>query len=191
MRLMPVVALVAVCWVVFVLNNLLWHGHFTQYGIRPRQLGSLAGILWAPLLHVSFRHLAANTVPLLILGGVLCLRSRGEFILVAIGGTLLGGFLTWLGARNACHVGASGLIFALFGYLASLAWFRRTFGTLILSLICIIAYGGILRGILPASPAVSWEGHFAGLLAGIALAWFLAKVERADLAKPGSGSTVS
>jgi membrane associated rhomboid family serine protease len=175
-RFAPILALVALCWLVFVANNLLLGGRLSQYGIEPRRLGGLPGILWAPLLHDSFRHLAANTVPLLILGGILCARSKSEFATIAAAGTLLSGGLTWLFARNACHIGASGLIFCLFGYLASLAVFRRTFGTLVLSAVCVLGYGGMLKGLLPTSSAVSWEGHVSGLAAGIALAWMASKL---------------
>ncbi len=175
-RFTPIITLVALCWLIFVGNNLLWHGHLNQYGIVPRHLAGLPGILWAPLLHASFRHLAANTLPLLILGGIICGRSKTEFAMVLAAGTLLSGALTWLFARSASHIGASGLIFCFFGYLASMAWFRRTIGTLILSAVCILAYGGMLRGLLPTATAVSWEGHIAGLVAGIALAWLASKV---------------
>ena len=134
----------------------------------PRQIRSLPGIIYAPFLHASYQHLAANTLPLLILGGILCGRSRGEFVVVTVAGILLGGGLTWLFARNACHIGASGLIFCYFGYLASLAYFNRTFGTLCLSVVCIVGYGGIVRGIVPTSAGISWESHLSGLVAGIA-----------------------
>lgn len=167
--------LVALCWLVLGANALLWNGHLNQYGIRPRHLGSLPGIIWAPFLHGSWNHLAANTVPLLILGGILCARSRSEFAAIAVAGTLLSGVLTWIFARDATHIGASGLIFCFFGYLASLAIFRRTFGALVLSAVCILAYGGLLRGILPAANGVSWEGHIAGLVSGIVLAWISGK----------------
>jgi membrane associated rhomboid family serine protease len=188
-RFTPILTLVTLCWLVFAANSLLFGGHLNQYGIRPRHLGSLPGIICAPFLHGSLNHLVANTVPLLILGGILCARSRSEFAAIAAGGTLLSGGLTWLFARDAIHIGASGLIFCFFGYLASLAVFRRTFGTLVLSAVCILAYGGLLRGILPAANGVSWEGHIAGLVSGIALAWRSAKPASArkyPAVKPGS-----
>src|SRR5438874_5321142 len=171
-RFAPILSLIALCWLMFVLNNLILGGHLTQFGIRPRHLSSLPGIFWSPFLHVSFHHLVANTLPLLILGAIINARSAREFILVTVTGILLGGGFTWLIGRSAYHVGASGLIFCYFGYLASLAWFDRKIGTLFLSLICIVGYGGILRALLPTSAAVSWEGHLAGFLAGVALAWF-------------------
>jgi membrane associated rhomboid family serine protease len=187
-RCAPILLLTAFCWLVFGVNNLLLNGRFESYGIVPRHIGHLSGILWAPFLHGSFSHLAANTVPLLLLGGVLCSRGWGEFIIVTVLGILLGGSLTWLVARPACHIGASGLIFAYFGYLASLALFRRTFGSFLLSVVCLLAYGGMLRGILPTATAVSWEGHAAGLFAGVVMAWFMAKLEKtpvqADLKSP-------
>ena len=96
---------------------------------------------------------------------------------MTVAGILLGGGLTWLFARNACHIGASGLIFCYFGYLASLAWFHRTFGTLLLSVVCVIGYGGIVRGIVPTSAGISWESHLSGLVAGVALASLMAKLK--------------
>jgi membrane associated rhomboid family serine protease len=170
-RFLPILAFVGFCWLILLANGLLWSGHLNQFGIIPRSREGLAGIVCAPFLHASVRHLAANTVPLLVLGAILCARSRSEFLMVAVAGTLLTGGLTWIFARSASHIGASGLIFCFFGYLASLALFRRTFGTLLLSVACIVLYGGIVKGIMPTSMPVSWEGHLAGLISGVVLAW--------------------
>src|SRR5215470_8667556 len=172
-RFTPILALVALCWIVFAVNNVMFHMELNQYGIIPRRISSLPGILFAPFLHSSLSHIAANSLPLLILGAILCARSKGEFIVVSVCGMLFGGGLTWLFARHAAHIGASGLVFCYFGYLSSLAYFRRSMGTLLLSVICIVAYGGMIRGILPTSAAVSWEGHLAGLLTGIGAGWFM------------------
>jgi membrane associated rhomboid family serine protease len=169
-RFYPILVLTATVWLVFLLNNLLWAGHLTAHGIVPRYVASLPGILWAPFLHVSYEHLAANTLPLLVLGCVLCARSPREFLQVTILGILLSGTLTWLLARPACHVGASGLIFCYFGFLTSRAWFERTLTTFCVSLLCLVFYGGILVGVLPRSGPVSWESHAAGLVTGIVLA---------------------
>ena len=189
-RFTPILALTAACWLVFALNNLIWQGHLAQHGIIPRHLAGLTGILWAPFLHASFQHLAANTVPLLVLGAIICARGKGEFALVTVGGILLGGILTWLFARSADHIGASGLIFCYFGYVASLAWFNRTFGTLCLSVVCILAYGGMIKGILPTLTPISWEGHLAGLVAGVALGSLMSKPKQEPTApaNPGPGN---
>jgi membrane associated rhomboid family serine protease len=192
-RLAPILAVVGLCWLMFVINNLLWHGRLSDHGIIPRHLGSLPAIVWAPFLHTSFGHLAANTIPLLVLGGILCMRSRGEFVTVTILGILFGGALTWLVARGASHVGASGLVFCFFGYLGSLAYFRRTIGTLLVSLACVLFYGGMLRGIVPTSTPISWEGHLAGFLVGIAMAWAASRFDKTPVAAatPEAATAVS
>ena len=177
-RFIPIILLTTSCWLVFLVNNVMLGGSFDCYGIAPRQISGLPGIVFAPFLHGSYQHLAANTLPLLILGSIICGRSRGEFVVVTVTGILLGGSLTWLFARSACHIGASGLIFCYFGYLASLAWFNRTFGTLLLSVVCIVAYGGLVRGIVPTAAGISWESHLAGLAAGVAIAALMGKLEK-------------
>lgn len=185
-RFIPIVVMTALCWVVVLFDQVFWHGHLGQHGIVPRHLAGLPGILWAPFLHGSFTHMAANSLPLLVLGGVICARARSEFILVTIGGTLLSGALTWIIGRNGSHIGASGLIFCFFGYLISLACFDRKLGTLLLSVACIVVYGGMLRGLAPTAGPVSWEGHLAGVAAGVTLAWFLAKVKRTPIGEPAA-----
>jgi len=76
-RFAPILSLTLLCWAIFVLNNLLWGGHLNGYGITPRHVAGLPGILWSPFLHGSFEHIAANTLPLLVLGGILCARGSG------------------------------------------------------------------------------------------------------------------
>ena len=188
-RFFPILALTAVCWLVLAANAFLWHGQLNEYGIVPRRMQGLPGILWAPFLHASVQHLVANTVPMLILGGIICGRSPAEFVRVTIGGIALGGGLTWLIARPASHIGASGLIFCFFGYLASLAYFQRTFGALLLSVVCILGYGGIIRGVVPTSGPISWEAHASGLVAGIILASATAKSARSGRANLFSGAS--
>ena len=190
-RFTPIIVLTALCWGVFLVNNVILGGALLGYGIVPRHLSSLPGIIWAPFLHESLAHIAANTVPLAVLGAIVCARGRSEFMLVTIFGILLTGGLTWVFARTACHVGASGLIFCYFGYLASLAWFNRTVGTLLLSLVCLVAYGGIIRGVLPGVPGISWESHFAGLVSGVTLAWFTAKLNKTPLGEGGTTAGVA
>jgi membrane associated rhomboid family serine protease len=172
------------CWLVFLINNVFWNGHLISHGILPRHFSSLPGIIWAPFLHSSFQHLTANTLPLLILGGIICARSRNQFMAVTVAGIIMGGGLTWLFGRRAFHVGASGLIFCYFGYLISRAWFDRKILSFCVSILCLIGYGGILKGILPTSAAVSWEGHLAGLISGVAVAWLGSRAYKAEATAP-------
>src|SRR5882724_10063853 len=81
-RFVPILAMSSLCWVLLIFDQVLWQGQLAQHGIVPRHLSSLPGILWSPFLHGSFRHLAANSPPLFILGAFICARSKGEFIAV-------------------------------------------------------------------------------------------------------------
>jgi len=109
----------------------------------------------------------ANTIPFIVLGGLVALRGVGVFLELSLLVTLLGGAAVWLFGRPSFHVGASGLIFGYFGFIIARGWFHRSFGSLVIASITLILYGGILWGLLPTYTYVSWEGHLCGLLAGI------------------------
>ena len=158
------------CWLVFLVNNLLLGGRFSHLGIVPRTVSGLSGILLAPLLHASFHHILANTVPLLMLGGIISFRSPATYVSVTVAGTIISGTLIWLLARPGCHLGASGLVFCYFGYVIGLAWFQRTIVHILLAIACGVVYGGLIWGLSPFQSGVSWEAHGAGLVAGILLA---------------------
>ena len=52
--------------------------------VVPRRLAGLSGVLSAPLVHGSFAHLAANTLPLLILGGLVLTRGVAYYVKVTL-----------------------------------------------------------------------------------------------------------
>jgi membrane associated rhomboid family serine protease len=141
------------------------------YGIRPRTLAGLWGIALAPWLHGSFGHLAANTVPFLVFGTLIAGRGLGEFVLVSLGIALLGGFGVWLiGSPHSVHIGVSGVIFGYFAYLLTIGWVERHFAWIALSIVIAFFYGGLIVGVLPSMPGISWESHLCGFLAGIFVA---------------------
>lgn len=132
----------------------------------PRRIDGLPGILTAPLVHGSFAHLAANTVPLLVLGGMVAVRGVARYLTVTLAVTVLGGLGVWTLARNAAHVGASGLIFGYFGFLVARGYYDRSPGAIAVSVVVAVVYGGMIAGVLPRDGQVSWEAHLFGLLAG-------------------------
>jgi membrane associated rhomboid family serine protease len=170
-KLFPVLVFVGLCWLVFVVNNVMCRGYFSHYGIVPRTILGLRGILVAPFLHASFAHILANTVPLLILGSVIALRSPRAYVGITLIGAILSGAFTWLLARPGCHIGASGLVFCYFGYILEHAWLQRTPVNIVLAVGCGFLYGGLIWGLSPFQTGVSWEGHVTGLIAGLILAW--------------------
>jgi len=144
-----------------------------RFGIIPRQADGLPGILWAPFFHANFSHFAANLPPFLVMGFLVLRRGDLHFLQVVAGTALLGGLLVWLLARKAAHMGMSGVIFGLLGYLVMIAWFTRTANDLLIAGGVLLVYGSMLGGIAPARNGTSWESHLFGLLAGGGMAWWL------------------
>ena len=162
----PVLTLVAIIWIVEIVNFLLGHS-LTTYGVLPRSSNGLIGIFLSPFIHAGFWHAVSNTVPLLILGGLTLAADKARFLMTTVAIILLSGTLVWLFARNSYHVGASGLVFGYFGALITQAIIERSLKSIVLAMITITLYGGLLWGILPLRSYISFEGHFFGLIAGI------------------------
>lgn len=174
-RALALFALIAVLWIVRAVGAIV-PGHFLSAGIVPRDVGSLAGILTAPFIHVSFRHLIANSVPLLVLGTLVLLRGLTELAVVVVLSILIGGAGTWLfGASGSDHVGASGIVLGLMGYLLFRAAFDRRISSIVITLVVVFSYGTALALSLVPQEDISWTGHFFGLVGGITAARLLAR----------------
>lgn len=165
-----VIAFVALLWALAVFNFASsWFGFdLRQYGIFPRTASGLWGIPLHVFIHANFGHLAANSVPLLILGGLSSFRGRGAVFALSAFVVIIGGSLVWLMGREAIHIGASGLVFGYFGYLVGRGFYQPGVLSVLVAVVVIFFYGwSILFGVLPSSPFVSWEGHLFGLIAGV------------------------
>ncbi|RNL85412.1 rhomboid family intramembrane serine protease [Sinomicrobium pectinilyticum] len=153
---------------------------FSDYGILPRKISGLRGILFSPFIHGSIKHLYNNTFPLLILGIILLYFYGRHSLSVMLYGTLLTGFLTWIVGREAYHIGASGLIYMLSSFIFFKGIFTRYYRLIALSLLVVFLYGSLLWYIFPIDEEISWEGHLAGFITGFILAVFI----RGKLPKP-------
>ncbi len=171
-ELRGILLFIGVIWLVFLLDRVL---PLEVFALWPRRLSGLPGILASPFLHLDLQHILANTIPLLVL---LCLLAgsransgRTVVILVVLSGSLL-----WLFGRPVPVIGASGLVFALIGFLILSGFLERRFVALLVSAFVAFSYGGtLLLGVLPGQPGVSWDGHLFGALGGALAAWFLAR----------------
>ncbi len=170
-------SLVVLLWVIEFADQLVFRGALDfWFGIHPRTLSGLWGILFAPFLHGNFAHLFANTVPLVTLGWLVMLRKTSDWFVVSAIVALCGGLGTWLiGASGSTHIGASGVIFGYFGFLLLRGYFERSFVAIAFSILVTILYGSIIWGVLPTQPGISWEGHLFGFLGGVLAAWLLAE----------------
>jgi len=170
---------VAIFWILEILDQFVFHHTLDGYGIRPHSLIGLRGILFAPFLHGGFGHLIANTVPFLILGWLVMIQETSDFWIVTLITMLVGGVGTWiLGAPNSVHIGASSLIFGYLGFLLLRGYFQRNIASILLSLVVGFLYGGLIWGVLPTQPGISWQGHLFGFLGGVLSAKLIAKEKR-------------
>jgi len=168
----PVLVMLAIMWIEEIVDVPL-HGHLDRFGIRPRRLDGLDGILFSPFLHNGFGHLIANTVPFLLLGGAIALGNRTHFLQVTSIAGLVGGVGTWLtGGSHTLVIGASGLVFGYLTYLVSRGVFARKASYILGGLVVLLVYGGVLWGLLPR-PGISWQGHLFGALGGVVAAWLI------------------
>lgn len=165
----------ALLWATELVDQLAFHGALDAYGVHPREASGLVGVLTHPFLHGGFDHLLSNSVGLIGLGWLVAARGVRRWIAVTLAGVLLGGLGMWtFGQPDSVHIGASGVVFAYFGYLLLAGFFERSFGAIFLSIVVGLLYGGMIFGVLPGQLGISWEGHLFGFLGGALMAWLLA-----------------
>ena len=171
---------VALIWIVELMDWVILKGALDAYGVQPRTVDGLRGILFMPFLHRGFGHLLANTIPIIILGWLVMVRRTADIFLVAAVTILVSGLGVWLfGGSNSIHVGASGLIFGFFGFLLARAYFERSLAAIVLAVVVFLLYGGIIWGVLPGQNGVSWQGHLFGFMGGVLAAYLMSARRRA------------
>jgi len=162
----------ALLWLI-KLADLIFGFDLFQYGILPRRSDGLMGIVWAPLIHGSISHVFANTAPIIILGTTLLYGypKSAKIVIPAIcAGSGVG---VWLFARSAYHIGASGLTFGMMFFVFTMGVLRWDRRAITLSLLVFFLYGGMIWGIFPVAPEISFESHFFGAVTGVVFAFLL------------------
>jgi membrane associated rhomboid family serine protease len=165
---------VAVLWLFFGIEQ--YYGiSLSQYGVKPRSLKGLRGILFSPFLHGSIEHITNNSISLWVLLFYFHLLFRKLLFNVVLFSWIATGLWVWISARDSYHIGASGLLYSLFGFLFLMGFLKRQKRLMGLSFLVIMSYGGMVWGIFPIEEGVSWESHFWGLTAGVLAAIYYRK----------------
>jgi membrane associated rhomboid family serine protease len=164
----------ALLWGLEIVDTVM-SGRLDAYGIRPRAVSGLDGILFAPFLHAGFGHLLSNSLVFAVLGVIAYVAvSVGRFLGVILFTGLSSGLGAWLfGEPNTLVIGASGVIFGLLGFLLFRGLAERSAGAITVSIMMLLIYGGTISGILPGTPYVSWQAHLFGFLGGAGAAFLL------------------
>lgn len=172
--------LTALLYVVEVVDSLSGERLAQAGGIVPRTVDGLDGVLFAPVLHGTWAHLLGNTVPFAVLGFLALAAGLRRFLLVTALIWLGSGAAVWLTAGAGTYtVGASGVVFGWLAFLLVRGFFARSLRQVLLAVVLFAVWGGILLGVLPGQPGVSWQGHLFGALFGVLAAWLVARGDRA------------
>jgi len=165
---------VAVLWLLEAVDVASGHD-LDRLGIRPRSGEGLLGVVLAPLLHFGWGHLESNTIPALVLAFLVLLSGVGRGLAATAVIWIVSGLGVWLvSPGNSITAGASVLIFGWLVYLMVRGLFNRRIGQIVLGVVLMVMYGGLLLGVLPGQPGVSWQGHLFGAVGGALAAWLLA-----------------
>ncbi|WP_373479536.1 rhomboid family intramembrane serine protease [Geminocystis sp.] len=167
---------IAIFWIIEIVNQMFFGDRLDYFGIIPRSVVGLRGIILAPFLHADFPHLIANTLPFAVLGWLVMLQETSDFYIVSLCSILVSGIGVWLFAQtNSITVGASGVIFGYFGFLIMRSYFQKNTRSIAISLLVFFLYGGMIWGVLPSNPHISWLAHLFGFLGGIWAAKLIAR----------------
>jgi membrane associated rhomboid family serine protease len=159
--------LVALMWLVRAIDSFDNDGvSVAGWGIIPRALGGLSGILVAPIVHADWDHLLANTVPLLVLGILIALRGPHELLFVVLVTMFVSGIGCWLFGRPGQHIGASGIVLGFMSFLIVRSLYDRRLSSFLIALVVSVLYAGTAVLALMPHGLFSWTLHFFGLVGG-------------------------
>lgn len=166
--------LISILWIV-KFYEVIFSVSFVEYGILPHEIIGLRGIIFSPFIHGDFNHLLSNTIPCFILMLVLFNTYDRVAFWVIIAIHVFGGLLVWIFAPwGGSHIGISGIIYGIAGFLVSSGLFRKDRRSISISLVVIFLYGGMIAGFLPEE-GVSWQGHLFGAIVGAVVAFLMRK----------------
>jgi membrane associated rhomboid family serine protease len=164
--------ILAVLFGIHMINWIIGY-RLNVFGIVPRKIIGLPGIVLSPFLHANFNHLFFNSIPLFVMVSFILLQGMTIFLCVSAIIIVLGGFGTWLFGRRGIHIGASGVIMGYWSYLLIEAYKHPTVLSIALAVVCLYYFGGMVLNLFPMKVKSSWEAHFFGFLAGLAAAYIM------------------
>jgi membrane associated rhomboid family serine protease len=192
--LFVMVGVLAVLWIIQILN---WADHYqltAQYGIQGRDVASLPHIITAPFLHFSWAHIEGNSGPLFIFGFLAAYRGVAKFVGVTALVVIISGLAAWFTeSSGTVGAGASGVVFGYFGYIMVRGFFDRHAIDMLIGAVMALCFAYQFTVLLPHA-GIGWQAHIGGLIGGILAGWLLRErraPNKAGPAKARPGATGS
>lgn len=173
--IVPIIVIVSI-WIIEFIDS-FFNIDLHKLGIMPLKINGLAGIIFSPLIHDDWNHLYANTAPLFVLLSVLFYSYKEIAVKILLYIYFTTNIWVWIAAREAWHIGASGIIYGLTAFIFVSGIIRKNNQLMALSLFVIFLYGGLIWGIFPNTfpKEISWESHLYGMISGIVYAFYFKK----------------
>jgi len=163
---------VMIMWIIHIVK-LTGNFQWGKWGVFPRQIEGVYGIITAPWIHGDFPHLLSNSVPVFFLTTLILFFYQRVAVTSLIMLYLLTGALVWVFARPVYHIGASGVVYAMVSFVFWNGIFRRNMKSVVLALVVTVMYSGYFAGIVPGEVGISWESHLLGAISGIIVSFFM------------------
>ncbi|MGI0542384.1 rhomboid family intramembrane serine protease [Corynebacterium aquatimens] len=173
----------AVIWIVHIINYGIFFGGLSNFGIYPLDTSTVWHVFTAPLLHADLEHILSNSVPGALFAFLIGYSGHRVFWEVTTLAMAVAGAGTWLfGGVGTNHIGASGIIYGWLGYLLIRGIFNRSPQQISLGILLGFMYSGLIWGVLPTTPGVSWQGHLFGAIGGLLAGTFITSDDPPELA---------
>jgi len=167
------IVLLAGLWLLEAVDTVSGH-QLDNYGIHAQDIDGLPGIVSAPFLHAGWDHLISNSMPFFVLGFLVLLGGVARWLLSSVISIITSGLAAWLlTPADVVILGASGLIFGWLTYLLARGLWSRKAGQVVIAVLVLLVYGGLIFGVLPGQPGISWQAHLGGAVGGVLAAWLL------------------
>ena len=167
------VGVLVVIWAIQIVNWADGYRLSVEYGIKPRDVGSLPYLLTAPFLHFSWTHIEGNSGPLFIFGFLAAYRGIGKLAAVTLIVVLTSGLAAWFfEAPGSVGAGASGVVFGYFGYIMVRGLFDRHGIDVLIGAVMALCFAYQFSVLVPQQ-GIGWQAHVGGLIGGIIAGWLL------------------
>ena len=173
-----IISWLGVAWAVQIVNVLLGN-RLMIFGILPRSIIGVPGIIMSPFIHGDFNHLFMNSMFFIAMGSMLILHGKLVFYSASLSIIIISGCLVWFFGRYAFHLGASSLIMGYWSFLLTKAYFQPNLLDIISAGVGMYYCGiHLTASLLARGPDVSEEGHISGFIAGIVTAIYYSQLSK-------------